>query len=628
MMEVISRKHKYVIGIDFGHAETSACMCEIEWDKPVDIQDQRIIDLELDHSGKKKVVISAISISSNGRVYIGDAAIRNTDNSSFRIGFKKQPEDEFGEQESLMTSFMSIVYKERIRAFYHELTDDNHVVYIARPSGWNDQRTKDIYTRMALNAGIPLAGLSSESRSAIFYSYSNPKFGFSQNLRKGAMIFDLGSSTLDLTYIAEDIKPIDAGDNLGASIVDKCVFESKFLSNTIVSALLEEHPEYKDRFLYQARLVKETVYSNPSDFVFTRPFLMEEIIGRSTVVPEELLNQVFLVKIKGSEELNEIISRGQSYQKKLSDFVTSFVQVVTEKCKQVGHGYSCNGAILAGGASRMNFLVKEVSAALNIPQSLVQVEREPSMTVSRGIAYLGMKDGMTNVLCSELINDLPNKIKPLDTPNLISRYANRVSESLYEIIESTSAEWVEKGKTCGEDEIKQMIEERLGKEWVNMQHDFILSFILDIIETHAKSVVNEIDNVLSAYEPNISVKVCVTKDDITKEDEEFIASALSEVNRYISGANLDGLSLGRILRDIIFGVFILIRAIFESDHTDRERTYTRIKKNKETIKKEIKWKICEILVEKGTMQSVSDRISSILKNNLLTKLNQVSIPLE
>lgn len=26
-------KHKYVVGIDFGHGETSAAVCPIEWDK-------------------------------------------------------------------------------------------------------------------------------------------------------------------------------------------------------------------------------------------------------------------------------------------------------------------------------------------------------------------------------------------------------------------------------------------------------------------------------------------------------------------------------------------------------------------------------------------------------------------
>ena len=78
---------------------------------------------------------------------------------------------------------------------------------------------------MAIKAGIPLGGLTSESRAAIFYAKS-PNVNFSKEISKGAIVFDLGSSTLDFTYLSDKDKPIDFGYDLGASIIDNAILEN------------------------------------------------------------------------------------------------------------------------------------------------------------------------------------------------------------------------------------------------------------------------------------------------------------------------------------------------------------------------------------------------------------------
>ena len=38
-------------------------------------------------------------------------------------------------------------------------SDDNHLLYIATPSGW-DEKAKNLYGQMAAKAGLPIAGIT------------------------------------------------------------------------------------------------------------------------------------------------------------------------------------------------------------------------------------------------------------------------------------------------------------------------------------------------------------------------------------------------------------------------------------------------------------------------------------
>ena len=216
-------KHKYVVGIDFGHGETSVAICPIEWDKSAGMRESFADDICIDIPAGKKVIPSAICRVSEGFI-IGDEAFEHmTDNNGIRVCFKQKPESLNGVAEQLMMDFMKAVYA-RIRESKTELEDGNHIVYIARPSGWVEEEAKELYRQMAIKVGIPLGGLTSESRAAIFYAKS-PKVGFAKEISKGAMVFDLGSSTLDFTYLADNSKPIDFGYDLGASIIDNAILK-------------------------------------------------------------------------------------------------------------------------------------------------------------------------------------------------------------------------------------------------------------------------------------------------------------------------------------------------------------------------------------------------------------------
>lgn len=119
-----------------------------------------------------------------------------------------------------MIRFMQEVYR-RIRENNSAmLTDDNHLIYIATPSGW-DKSTQSLYLQMAKQAGLPVAGVTKESRAAFVRAQHDVTSGIGKYIEKGAVVFDMGSSTLDFTYMKANNKLIDNGYNCGASFIEK-----------------------------------------------------------------------------------------------------------------------------------------------------------------------------------------------------------------------------------------------------------------------------------------------------------------------------------------------------------------------------------------------------------------------
>ena len=97
-------------------------------------------------------------------------------------------------------------------------SDDNHLLYIATPSGW-DEKAKNLYGQMAAKAGLPIAGITSESRAAFIKAQLDTSSGLPQYISQGAIVFDMGSSTLDFTYLQGGNAPVDYGYDCGASQV-------------------------------------------------------------------------------------------------------------------------------------------------------------------------------------------------------------------------------------------------------------------------------------------------------------------------------------------------------------------------------------------------------------------------
>lgn len=391
------RKYEYVIGIDLGHGETSAAICPLQWDTPVEQLDP-VKDLEM--GGNKKVIPSAITILDNGNAYIGDSAFNPEilKQADVHVCFKKAPKDIDGESEKLMMRFMQEVYR-RIRENNSAmLTDENHLVYIATPSGW-DKPTQNLYLQMAKQAGLPMGGITKESRAAFVRAQHDVTSGLGKYIEKGAVVFDMGSSTLDFTYMTSNSKLIDHGYDCGASFIEKTIFKNCEENSSAIRRFEEKYNRLIPYLLFEARKVKEQVYFDPT-------LKVKKTINFEDFIDDEDFEDDRFKMVFQPKELNDLLEQ-VGYIKEIEDAARDFVNNHI-------HNASIYGVFLTGGASRMDFIKPLVSKCWNIPESQIYRDQDPSLTISQGVAEVarmdlrteGMDEGLEDAINKLISNDI------------------------------------------------------------------------------------------------------------------------------------------------------------------------------------------------------------------------------
>ena len=218
-MKQVTQNTEFIIGIDFGHGETSAAFYNLKNQEKED----------LDILPGLKVIKSAVAIlEQEGKetICVGDAAITNAPYAKdFQISFKKRPSEMNKTERGRMVAFMKGVYAEILNRKTDYKSRD-HAVYIARPSQdiWDSE--EKAYLQMAEDAGLPIAGIQKESRAAYFRARTQPDSKIDSYVKDGVLIVDFGSSTIDFTYLNSKLsKPKDDGCPYGASQVERTLLE-------------------------------------------------------------------------------------------------------------------------------------------------------------------------------------------------------------------------------------------------------------------------------------------------------------------------------------------------------------------------------------------------------------------
>lgn len=619
-------KHKYVVGIDFGHGETSAAMSELEWDKDAGQRENNFLDLDMDRKARKKVIPSAIC-RVKGEIFIGDEAFEHmTDNEGIRVCFKQKPQSLNGEAELLMIDYMRAIYA-RIREYEDRLTDTNHIVYIARPSGWQDEVAKELYRKMALKAGIPLSGLTSESRAAIFYARS-PRVNFANEIAKGAIVFDLGSSTVDFTYLSDNDLPIDYGDDFGASIIDNIIYEEMILKSNEVKEFICTYPEYTGTLKFKARKFKEDAYSRNETSPTSIPFDLG--IQPSEKAYDKYGDVCVKLRIENLQELNSLIEEKEHYITKLREALLTF------RHNKI-NGKIINGVFLTGGASRMNFIHPMIVEALNLPADKVKYDKDnPSLTVSRGIALLGTADAVTYVLVEKLKESIPEFLtdKKLFKP-LVETLSSNISKAAWNVVESSCNNWIKYGKTTDRDELKKMVEEELKSFQRNKLNGVVNSTIQTFIKDESEKIRKEMNKIISRYAPGQEITLT---GNVSIGNQQAIADSLRDMTTAINSISR---SVGDIIAEILWkalavflwGVFAIsyyiIKAIFTSDESKRKDKAKNILEKKKEITSQVGDSICSNLQSNATFKmqvtkALKDYFTALIELNL----QKVIIPIE
>lgn len=568
-------KHQYVIGIDFGHGETSAAYCSIGWDAS---KGQLSGVKDIDFGSNTKVIPSAISITTDGKAYIGDAAFlpEVLNKAEAKVCFKKKPESIDGTAEKLMTRFMKEVYnaiRERNSALF---TEGNHLVYIATPSGWDDA-AKDLYGQMATNAGLPMAGITSESRAAFIKAQQDPDSGLPQYIDKGAIVFDMGSSTLDFTYLTRDnANPIDWGDDCGASKVEKIIYASKRDDNEEIIEFEKKYPNLVDALLFEARKAKEKVYFHPD-------MPCRITVNFETIVDDEEFEDTKMKFKYQPGELNQMLEE-KGYIGAIRNAMMIF------KNEKIA-GEPIHVAFLTGGASRMDFIKDLVKECWGLPDERIYRDQDPSLTISQGIAVLGRGDirsgGSENT--KDLLKEITANAGDIYTP-FAAALTEKVTDEMQRSVITAFQEFRDSEDDVSLNDLQARIEEWIEhdtnsiSEWATECYQQTFEEKTADIRSKLDPIVSEFSNtgVQMASAGSLSVSLPdIDLSDISGQMEEIgatFAQEASSITETVAGAAIGGaigyglgMLLGGPLAWLLIGGYFLKKVFWDDEETEEDK---------------------------------------------------------
>lgn len=610
------KKIEYVIGIDLGHGETSAAICPMQWDK-LDNQLEAAKDLEMEPN--RKVIPSAITITADGSAKIGTAAFNPSilKQAKVNVCFKKKPVDINGESEQLMIRFMQEVYRKIRENNAGMLTDGNHLVYIATPSGW-DKPAQNLYLEMARKAGMPMGGITKESRAAFVRAQHDPTANLGRNIEKGAIVFDMGSSTLDFTYHNSQLENmIDNGYDCGASFVEKSVFADIEHSNDAVQEFKAKYSDLADYLLFEVRRAKEEIYFDSSR-KYKKTINFEDFID-----DEDLEDERFRIKFEPGE-LNDFLSE-KGYIGQIRDAMRDYIQ---------NHipGQNIYGVFMTGGASRMDFLKPLITECWNIPQDKIFRDQDPSLTISEGVAEVARTDLRT----ADLDKDLEPLFKKITGAAVYDKFVDNYSTFLFnniaEKIVDVCVDWRDEPHKTTLNTLNFRIQGSVKKTVVecstrvneNIQH---------ALEQETQELREKVDAIVAAYTaqgtnitlPSIS-DVDIMKDesgfDMSEVIKELSASIVDNSNSWGDVASAAGIGaaaallLGGPLGWIIGGGTLIYKSFFGKQETEEEK---RNKMMSTPLEPEKKGQIINGINEKW--EEITDSIYKSVSSSLINNRN-------
>lgn len=404
-MVQITPDTEFIIGIDFGHGETSASFYGIEKQNKMD----------LDILPGLKVIKSAVAIlEQEGResICVGESAIQNAPFArKFKISFKNRPSGMSADERECMVKFMKGVYS-GILDRHPDYKSRKHVVCIARPS--QDEKWKSeesAYIQIAEDAGLPVAGIQKESRAAYFRARTQPDSKIDTQVKEGVLIVDYGSSAIDFTYLNNKLqKPIDHGCDLGASEVERLLlnYAMEHPCDPYMSEFSKTYGKDKDsnpynQMLYSFRKAKEDFYRNKLP-KFSLPIYYDDLTS-SEKSPIDGLGRFVVSR----EDVNKILGMDtpEGYIEKVRSEVKRFKE---EKLKN--NKVAC--VYLTGGASRMDFVRQIFMDVFNLNDNQCPADDNPSLIVSQGVAHLSYADYRTQGKESQLRSKAKNVIDSFD----------------------------------------------------------------------------------------------------------------------------------------------------------------------------------------------------------------------
>lgn len=368
----------YLIGIDFGHGETTASFYNTESCRTV--ERLHILDGNTLESCK---VESAVCRNTETGEWQFARDIRDYALPDFTLHFKAPMNEITPKNKEAFAAFIKLVFEHILdnQSFleYDPLTGErNFEIYVACPSGWGkkEDKTQILEYKKFISSIIPVDWIIKESDAAYFKFKAKNDFSNSS-----VLVVDIGSSTIDFTaYDVNVSKPSTDGKKHGASAVENLI--NKYFEEHNVdfnAARQNAEPQCVANNLNWHNAVVHYIKGQKEDF-YTNKFanLDLDLLNRS--ICPGITGRIF-----GADGYS--FSQKQLEEEILVPYRQTLLQdlnaeILRLKDEQIGIPQI---VVLTGGASRMPWLQKLVKDVFS--DSEVCRDNEPSYVVSDGIAY-------------------------------------------------------------------------------------------------------------------------------------------------------------------------------------------------------------------------------------------------
>lgn len=483
---------KYLVGIDFGHGETTASCFIIGENERNGIIRLKINDATDDTKIKRESVVYRRLQNDGSYSYRLNKGKGYAPYISFKDKISELNKLENREKKEAFQNFIKLIYETIIEKNSFLKEGDNEIfLYIACPTKWNDNDKEDYKKFVGEAINKPIEWVINESDAAYF-----------QKKRNGlVLVIDYGSSTIDYTLMHNNTKiNIDQLSNrLGAEQIECDLWkEYKFDSTS----------NYKERREWSEKIKQET--GNQLFDVDTALKLVIRETKEDVYSKANGISPRFMQLLTPIEWVFMEIPIKDTYCKNFFDFekkfINHYIESVSKDFKivknEVYKRYPVLETnpeqlqiILSGGASIMPWVRESLQ---EIFETEIEKDSLPEYIVSDGIVKYAY--ALWNV-----------KTKLLEVEHEFDEWAN---ENLKNIFENAVSE------VCSKIELKELQAEKSNDATWVFNHPFTakepnysVKDFIDTMKKHNETIANkkksEINNqIKDAIQPQLNKKIC------------------------------------------------------------------------------------------------------------------------
>lgn len=393
---------EYILGIDFGHGETSASMKRINGKDADSFRPGSQIDvvhLHLkDGQHVNEYTVKSIVYKNPDGDWKYDPSHGDLANCKEFGSYFKGPVSDHeikpGTKEYYFAVFIREIIQYIIRAYPNlgKLENPNFLLYVGCPSGWTDSQMENYknFIQHAVDDSVEVKEIVRESDAAYTYA-TNCDRSTMDSFRqyKNILTIDYGSSTLDFTYKNATGNVINSSAPLGGGLIEKAIFkymigneEKSQEAWSKVERYCQEDKDIeraKEKIEFLLRIKKEEFYKKWSDFHSFNPrVFLRDIVGNRDGISR---NDAFESdRDYDNKALENVILHKEirALEKALKDFkARSDVGII-------------DAVVVTGGAARMPFFQKLVKDVFGVVlHETLEVPDNLSLSVSDGITAYG-----------------------------------------------------------------------------------------------------------------------------------------------------------------------------------------------------------------------------------------------